>query len=315
MVRPQRVGDALRDVGRGRGGCRRAQAQQLAVDARCSKLVAAMSPSEDQRTRPRAVDRRGAIGEHLEPVGEVVVVSIEDQRLVEIGAQGQLRARAQCRSAKREAQQHRQVARREVRRSPARPARRPRAAPMSQWSGGGASHGYGRVIAIASKPTRARAAAIASEHSSCGGTITRETGLCPCVARRSRCGARAWVARARASAREVDLAQLAAEVVVAVDQQRQGGVPLAQQPRRRRVREPGVERDHRQRQVVAVLGRVAASARQLQVPVESASAGWGRRAGRRRGWRWLPALRRRQLAQQLQQRQQGERAVARPVVA
>ena len=56
-------------------------------------------------------------------------------------------------------------------------------------------------------------------------------------------------------------AQLAAVVVVAVDQQRDRAVALAQRPQRGGVGEPGVERHRRQGDVVAVLAGVGGRAR------------------------------------------------------
>ena len=112
----------------------------------------------------------------------------------------------------------------------------------------------------------------------------------------------------------VDAPELAAEVVVAVDAEGDSAL-LAEQAGGRGVGDAGVERDHRQRQVVAVRRRVAAQLGQGEeavggpVQVGVVEQEGGPKRGRAPGA--LPG----QPAQQLDQRQQRQRTLAPEPVA
>ena len=156
---------------------------------RCSKLAAATSRRDAQRTRPIRLTAAARWRRHVEAVGEVVVVPVEDQRLVRGRRAGPARRREQCRVGEGVAQERRAgPAGREVGRLPAGQGARLgwRRQPVL---GGAESQGKGRVIVIASKPVRGQGPRPSPPSTPHGAGPSPVRPALPCAARRPRSAA------------------------------------------------------------------------------------------------------------------------------
>ena len=144
-------------------------------------------PSEDHSTGAETVDRGSRLGQRVEAAGEVVVVAVEDERLVEEGAQRDLR-----RSRRRAAGAGSPRSRRRTRPAPSPPAGGPPAAARSMEVGGSRRGRRSRArprAAGACSPSTSRAAA------SSPGPSAARSALRSDSARRTACAAIASAVR------------------------------------------------------------------------------------------------------------------------